>query len=309
MVVTSSLAGLNEGQGGPARPQGGFPPQHLLLTLLGDYWFGRQEHLPSAALVRLLAEFGVSATGGRAALSRLSRRGLLESSKIGRQTYYRLTTRAVEVFTEGRRHILSFGTHAQSWDGTWVLTAFSVPEEQRHTRHALRTRLRWLGFAPLYDALWVSPQGSPEAVIEVLDELGVDVATVLVGEVASDSPKLGSPISAWNLEELSVLYEQFIDEFAPVVSRVQAGTVGAAEGLVTRTRVMDAWRNFPNLDPELPLELLPDEWPRAAARRVFVELYDGLGPLGQMRVRQIVSEFSPDLGRRVSYHTTAVIES
>ncbi|HEY3240474.1 MAG TPA: hypothetical protein VGL92_12965, partial [Acidimicrobiia bacterium] len=54
-------------------------PRHLLLTLLGDYWFGRTEHLPSAALVRLLEEFGVSATAARTALSRLARRGLLES--------------------------------------------------------------------------------------------------------------------------------------------------------------------------------------------------------------------------------------
>ena len=39
------------------RFQVGFPPQHLLLTLIGDYWSGRCEALPSAALVDLLAEF------------------------------------------------------------------------------------------------------------------------------------------------------------------------------------------------------------------------------------------------------------
>ena len=38
------------------RFQVGFPPQHLLLTLLGDYWSKRCEPLPSAALVDLLAE-------------------------------------------------------------------------------------------------------------------------------------------------------------------------------------------------------------------------------------------------------------
>jgi phenylacetic acid degradation operon negative regulatory protein len=292
-------------------------PRHLLLTLLGDYWFGRTEHLPSAALVRLLDEFGVSATAARTALSRLSRRGMLESSRAGRQTAYRPTRRAVEVFDEGRRHILGFGAGEEAWAGTWVVIAFSIPEEQRHTRHALRTRLRWLGFAPLYDGVWISPWPRAEEAVEALRVLGVDAATVLEATVVADSPKLGDPISAWDLDELRSRYRGFIDGFSPVAARARAGKIGAAEGLVTRTRVMDAWRNFPNLDPELPLELLcrgtppnprAEAWPRAEARQVFADLYDQLGPLGEARVQEIVGEFSPDLARLVSHHTTAVLD-
>ena len=59
-------------------------PPRLLLTLLGDYWWRRTEPLPSAALVALLAEFGVSDSAARAALSRLTRNGLLITSKSGR---------------------------------------------------------------------------------------------------------------------------------------------------------------------------------------------------------------------------------
>ncbi|GFJ95065.1 hypothetical protein [Phytohabitans rumicis] len=36
------------------RMQAGGSPQHLLLTLLGDYWYGQRAPLPSAALVALL---------------------------------------------------------------------------------------------------------------------------------------------------------------------------------------------------------------------------------------------------------------
>ena len=43
-------------------------PPRLLLTLLGDYWWQRTEPLPSAAIVALLAEFGVSDSAARAAL-------------------------------------------------------------------------------------------------------------------------------------------------------------------------------------------------------------------------------------------------
>jgi phenylacetic acid degradation operon negative regulatory protein len=62
------------------RMQAGGSPQHLLLTLLGDYWYGQRAALPSAALVSLLGEFGITEVSARAALSRLARRGLLELS-------------------------------------------------------------------------------------------------------------------------------------------------------------------------------------------------------------------------------------
>src|SRR5579872_2925630 len=84
-------------------------PPRLLLTLLGDYWWQRTESLPSAALVALLAEFGVSDSAARAALSRLTRNRLLVTSKVGRRTFVRLSERAAQILDEGARHIFSFG--------------------------------------------------------------------------------------------------------------------------------------------------------------------------------------------------------
>jgi phenylacetic acid degradation operon negative regulatory protein len=70
---------------------------------------------------------------------------------------------------------------------------------------------------------------------------------------------------------------------------------------------MDTWRTFPNHDPDLPAELLPADWPRAAARDLFVEIYDTLGPLAEFRVKQIVAEFDPGLAELVAHHRTGSI--
>src|SRR5580698_6797244 len=133
-------------------------PPRLLLTLLGDYWWQRTEPLPSAVIVALLAEFGVSDSAARAALSRLTRNGLLVTARNGRRTYVQLSARAADVLDDGARRIFSFGRRPTSWDGMWSLVAFSIPEEHRSARDELRKALRWLGFAPLYDGLWVSPR-------------------------------------------------------------------------------------------------------------------------------------------------------
>jgi phenylacetic acid degradation operon negative regulatory protein len=85
---------------------------------------------------------------------------------------------------------------------------------------------------------------------------------------------------------------------------VQTGQVGAAEALVARTRVMDVWRQFPNLDPELPEDALPGGWPRRRAQAIFADAYDALGPLAEVRFQQIVGEDVPDLARHARHFTT-----
>jgi phenylacetic acid degradation operon negative regulatory protein len=287
------------------RMQAGAQPQHLLITLLGDYWYGRREHLPSAALVRLLAEFRVTPVGARAALSRLARRGLLDSSRVGRRTYYGLTERAAAVIADGARRIFSFGTSPRSWSGQWTVAAFSIPEEQRDVRHALRSRLRWLGFAPLYDGVWVTAGDETAAATAVLKDLEIAMATVMTAVVAPGSPLSGDPLGAWDLDGLRERYLEFVGRYGPLLERIGDGEVGASEALVARTAVMNEWRDFPNLDPDLPPELLPQPWPRAEARGVFVEVYNGLGPLAQVRVRQVLAELSPDLAELARSHTTS----
>ena len=44
------------------------------------------------------------------------------------------------------------------------------------------------------------------------------------------------------------------------------------------------------MDPDLPASLLPADWPGPAARAVFVDVYDGLGPLAEDGFRAIVAE-------------------
>ncbi|TQS10681.1 PaaX family transcriptional regulator [Microbispora hainanensis] len=284
----------------------GAPPQHLITTLLGDYWISRPEQLPSAALVRLTEEFGVSAVAARAALSRLTKRELLESSRIGRRTYYRLTDRAAAVLLEGRQRIMSFGLAQGAWDGTWAMAAFSISEEQRDLRHALRARLRWLGFAPLYDGLWVSPTANADSAAAVLAELEIPMSTVFRAE-ALGVAGMRAPQEAWDFDQLRRTYEDFVARYSPLLERVRRGVVGASEALVARTGIMDTWRTFPNHDPDLPVELLPAGWPRAAARDLFVEVYDTLGPLAEFRVKQIVAEFEPGLAELVAHHRTSSI--
>jgi phenylacetic acid degradation operon negative regulatory protein len=281
------------------RFQVGFPPQHLLLALLGDYWSGRCEPLPSAALVDLLAEFDVNSSGARAALSRLSIRGLLVGTKDGRNTFYRVADGFRHLLPYGPIHTRAFAKPKPDWDGVWTMVAFTVPEDQRRLRPMLRGRLQSLGFAPLYDGLWVSPH-APDSELDIALQIAPPQSCTVIR--ATELP-LGTRLSvssAWNLEPLGDSYTEFIHTFRPVVRRLQEGRIDPTEALVSRTRANYRWFVFAVTDPDLPNALLPSEWPRAAAHDLFVGLVDGLASLAVDRVRDIVSKYDSDLGKLVS---------
>src|SRR5690348_2978064 len=217
-------------------------PPRLLLTLLGDYWWRRTEPLPSAALVALLAEFGVSDSAARAALSRLTRNQLLVTSKSGRRTVVGLSKRAARILDDGGHQIFSFGQTSQPWDGTWSLVAFSIPEHNRAARDSLRKQLRWLGFAPLYDGLWVSPRDRAVEVISQLAELGITTATAFRASTIPGVSPEGLPQRAWDLDGLRVRYDRFIASAGSLQERALEGRVSPVAALIARTRMMEIGR-------------------------------------------------------------------
>lgn len=286
------------------RAKNGAEPQLLLTSLLGDFWYWRDEHIPASALVKLLADFDVTTDGARAAMRRLAARGLLAVSRQGRTTAYGIPVRTSEVIIERTHRMLSFGTRASPWDGRWTVVAFSVPEQERGVRTALRSRLRVLRFAALYDGVWVSPHDLGAEARELLQELGVTTATVLR---AAEVPGSGGPASAFDLSELAEAYRAFVRRYEPLLANLDAGLIGPAEALRARTELRVAWRPFPENDPDLPAEFLPGDWQRERAQRVFVQIYDRLGPLAEIRFKQILGSVAPELAELASHHDSETV--
>ncbi|MEV4476176.1 PaaX family transcriptional regulator C-terminal domain-containing protein [Nonomuraea sp. NPDC049504] len=291
------------------RARQGAEPQRLLTTLLGDYWFWRQEHIPSAALVRLLEEFGITPAGARAALRRVTSRGLLTSSRNGRTTAYGLPPRAHDVIVAHMRRLLTFGAATPLWDGRWTVVTFSVPEDQRDVRRLLRDGLRLLHFGMVFDAVWVSPHDRAEDAVALLGRLGVRGAAVFrAREVAGGELE---PVleRAFDVGALRERYARFIEAHRPVAERLAGSSPAPAEALRLRTAIMTDWRVFPALDPDLPAELLPAGWPRDEARRLCVRIYDSLGKPAEERFREILAGFDPALAGLAAHHTFAQVSA
>lgn len=262
--------------------------QRVLVTLLGDYWVASRTPLPSGGLVALLAEFGIAPANARATLSRLTRRGLLARTKVGRRTSYQPTEQALHVLQRGARRIFA-STDGGDWDGTWTLIAFTLPLDDADQRRLLRARLRWLTFWPVYDATWVTPHDRADAVREQLGELGINDALVLRSRDLELLPGGKARLeAAWRIEELAASYQAYLARYGGLADRVAAGDVGPAEALVARTELVDDWRALVRDDPDLPREFLPPSFPRAAARAVFLRTYEALARSATIRFQELI---------------------
>ncbi|WP_346618726.1 PaaX family transcriptional regulator C-terminal domain-containing protein [Blastococcus montanus] len=289
------------------RSQAGSSPQHLLATVLGEY-FPSEVSLPSSAIVAMLAEFGISESSARTALSRLIRRGLIAGSRAGRQTSYQLTPQARARHRARMHHFLTFGAQARPWTGDWTVVSFSLPEGLQAQRHGLRRVLTQLGFVRLYDSVWIKPGEDTAAVStsvrNALDDLREARWTVMEARFPDGGGPHG-PADAFDLTALGARYEEFIRRFRPEAARARAGRITSSEALVARTELMDAWRNFADDDPDLPSHMLPANWPRPDARDLFLDLHRRLGPLAEERLRALFTQHAPEAAALVTHFVTA----
>lgn len=287
----------------------GSTSQGLLLTLIGDYWFGQPMYIPSAALVALLREFDISDQAARAALSRVQRAGYLIGERDGRRTMYRLSPESAgRALTSGRR-IMRFTAETPesvpAWNGRWTMVTYALQTEQVDERREIRRQLRRLGFGPLQDAVWVSPRVTAAQLRRNFDDEFADAITVFEHARLADDDEL-DVARVWELDELAARYEAILDLVREILPLVRSRSEPSPEvALKARAEAMQEWRKMPAIDPRLPAELLPAKWPGWEARKRFAEVYDALGPRAAERVREVVEPHSEVAAAAVHFDSVA----
>ena len=267
------------------------PPRALIVTLYGLYARDSGGWFSIAALIRLMAELDVDEPAVRSAMSRLKLRGLLESRREGGAVGYGLSSRGREIVAEGDRRIFH-RTPASAADG-WLLAVFSVPEHERARRHALRSRLTWLGFGTVAAGVWIAPGQLAGETRDVLaaDGLAGYVSLFTAGYLAFGDVR-EEITKWWDLDRLAELYDAFMQAALPVLASWQSRAAGAraagaraaddsaaanetpdpARAFADYVRVLTAWRRLPFLDPGLPPDLLPSDWRGSLAAGLFSQL-------------------------------------
>ena len=265
--------------------------RQLIVTVYGLYARSDGGWLSVAALIRLLADLGVDESAVRSAISRLKRRGILESRRQAGSAGYQLSAEALAILREGDARIFR-RRRATLADG-WLLAVFSVPEPERHRRHVLRSELTRLGFGMVAPGVWIVPAQPDDATAQTLGRLGLDSYADLFH---AEHLAFGDPADKirqwWDLDELARRYQDFIDAHEPTLRRWSpAGAAAAAkhEAFADYVRAVTDWRRLPYCDPGLPAELLPSGWIGIRAAEDFFALRALLEGPAQVYVQQVLS--------------------
>ncbi|HTJ70779.1 MAG TPA: PaaX family transcriptional regulator C-terminal domain-containing protein [Actinospica sp.] len=242
----------------------------ILLTVFGEYVRPSGAAVWTSALLYVLTTgLGVEEKAARQALNRMGADGWITAERVGRRVRWNVTEHGRTLLTEGAERIYSFGRERESWDGRWLVLLVSVPESQRDLRHRLRNGLTWAGLGSPAPGVWISPHPGREAEAKhVVTELGLDAAAFsFSGPFAAVGNERDMVEQAWHLGELADAYEEFVAAFAGLRPTTPD------EILFAQIRLVDEWRRFPRLDPQLPMDLLPPHWIGLRAANVFDDLH------------------------------------
>ena len=250
-------------------------PRDRILDLFGSFVRDFGGWIAVADMLVLLESLGVGETSARSALSRMKRQGEIVQTKQGSARGYALTESSEEWFVDGTARIMA-GPRGESED-RWVLAAFTVPENARNVRYRIRTRLQDLGFGQLSGGLMIAPVSISEETIRALQRSDLTeyvdlwnsrhVGFLPIEELVS---------SAWDLESIAEAYRAYLT----LASDLEASPppVDEEAGFVRYVAHINAWRELPFLDPGIPDQYLPKDWPAKQARATFSRIEGSLRP-------------------------------
>jgi phenylacetic acid degradation operon negative regulatory protein len=242
----------------------------LIVTLFGDSLLPRGGAIALGSLIDLARPFGLNERLVRTATTRLKQDGWLEGRRAGKLSEYRLSKNGRDRFAEATLRIYS--APEMAWSGRWTLIV--VPPMRAATRREIREELIWLGFGELSANVFAHPEFDSRTLRAQRRAAGL-LGKVIAFEatLADDAPQRLVDLG-WDLDDLAVRYQRFVDRFARVLAALQRRReIDDRDCFITRTLLIHEYRRLHLRDPLLPPQLLRPDWPGAQAAELCRDIY------------------------------------
>jgi len=247
----------------------------LITTVFGDAIAPRGGSVWLGSLIEAMANFGVSERLVRTSVFRLVQDGWLQSTQVGRRSYYSLSDEGRERFGRATQKI--YGEPVTDWDGQWCLVMLADLDADR--RDSVRKELGWLGFGALASSVLAHPAPELNELDAVLQRLEVaDDVVVMSGEtIRNDAGMRKRAEASWNLADIDARYASFVQRFRPLIAAYSKNSeVEPKAAFIVRTLLIQEYRKVLLRDPQLPAELLPPNWHGNAAYQLCRNLYQAV---------------------------------
>jgi phenylacetic acid degradation operon negative regulatory protein len=247
----------------------------LITTVFGDAIAPRGGSVWLGSLIEVMSNFGVSERLVRTSVFRLVQEGWLQSTQVGRRSYYSLSDEGRDRFERATHKI--YGEPMTDWDGQWCMVMLADLAAER--REVVRKELGWLGFGALAAGVLAHPAPEMSEVDALMQRLDVaDELIIMSGlTIRNDNGMRRRAQSSWNLADIDERYESFVKRFRPLMAAYSKNSeVEPQAAFVVRTLLIQEYRKVLLRDPQLPAELLPAHWHGNAAYQLCRNLYQAV---------------------------------
>jgi phenylacetic acid degradation operon negative regulatory protein len=264
----------------------------LIVTIWGDALAPLGNEFWLSTILRLLAPFRVNERAVRTGMFRLHRGGWLQPRAIGRRSRYRLTAAGAEGFERAFHRV--YDPPFPPWDGTWEGVIAGAEIGGPAVRKRLREELAWAGYGRFGAGVFLRPARSDGAAARIAQALRLSEG--MTAFTARDPPDPALPglreraEAVWTLATLGHEYRRFLARFGGVAAASDKRMIDEEQAFVVRTLLVHAYRRVRLRDPQLPREVLADDWPGANAYALARALYRIAAPRAEAFVEAVLGE-------------------
>jgi phenylacetic acid degradation operon negative regulatory protein len=251
----------------------------MVITIFGDVIAPHGGEIWLGSLIEVLNILGLNDRLVRTTVSRLAKKNWIESTQIGRKSFYHLTDYGIRSFASATPRIYS--GPLKGWDNKWrmvILPTYLKDKALKAKKDQLRKELKWLSFGALTNNLFIHSNPDLDMVGHIISKLDLTEEVIIVNDASlkRTSNNAGENLleKCWPLEKLAALYQVFIENYQPVLAMLERGdALTPEEALAIRILMINKYRKISLQDPLLPASLLPEEWEGMIAHNLCRKIY------------------------------------
>jgi phenylacetic acid degradation operon negative regulatory protein len=239
----------------------------LIVTIYGDAIVPRGGSLWLGSLLDMMAGFGVEPGLVRTAVSRLVADGWFERTRIGKQSYYRLSPWGAAEFATATTRI--YRAAEPPWSGETEVAIITTPDAAERAAH--RERMLRAGWGQAAANVMVRPHAGPAR--ESPASPPSDIIVMLTRPQSAETARALAKM-CWQLGDLDAAYRQFLAAFGPAAAEIAGGArLTDAQAFQLRILLIHDWRRIVLRHPALPRAMLPEDWPGLRALDLVSSVY------------------------------------
>lgn len=151
------------------------------------------------------------------------------------------------------------------WDGRWRIVLFTISEKKRPQRDKFRRRLEALGLRPILNSAWITPMDNKQKIRDAAVQFGMSNQFILIETSEIFGLTNNDILKTWDFTKYRSYFEDFIESSEKIIKDTGRSSFEIKRMIFEYALIL-------NNEPQVPIELVPKDWPKFRANLQYKKL-------------------------------------